>query len=71
MLNLDTEDLGIYHNGEVECLGLCQLARLHAQQVGKTLSTIPVIEFSETFFQHSTLDNIKTNRNGDLACGHE
>ena len=34
MLNLNTEDLGVYHNGEVECLGLCHLARLHAQQVG-------------------------------------
>ena len=33
MLNLNTEDLGVYHNGEVECLGLCHLARLHAQQV--------------------------------------
>ena len=33
MLNLNTEDLGVYHNGEVECLGLCHLAKLHAQQV--------------------------------------
>ena len=33
MLNLNTEDIGVYHNGEVECLGLCHLAKLHAQQV--------------------------------------
>ncbi len=33
MLNLNTADLSVYHNGEVECLALCHLARLHASQV--------------------------------------
>ena len=32
LLNLETSDAGVYHNGEAECLGLCQLAILHADQ---------------------------------------
>lgn len=32
MLNLHTAEFGVYHNGEAECLGLCHLAMLHADQ---------------------------------------
>ena len=33
MLNLNTSLMGVYHNGDCECIALCHLARLHADQV--------------------------------------
>jgi anaphase-promoting complex subunit 5 len=32
MLHLNTSDQGVFHNGEAECIALCQLARLQAEQ---------------------------------------
>jgi len=32
-LSLNSQESGVYHNSEAECVCLCQLARLHADQV--------------------------------------
>ena len=33
ILNLDTSDNGIYYNGESVCIALCNIAKLHAENV--------------------------------------
>ncbi len=69
MLNLNTEDLGVYHNGEVECLGLCQLARLHAQQVcdiGARRSV--VIERTGEIQNFSLTARSSSTANSDKGC---
>jgi hypothetical protein len=33
MLNLNTTEQGVYHNGEAECLALSNLALIHAHKV--------------------------------------
>ena len=36
ILNLDTSDNGVYYNGESVCLALCNIAKLHAENVSIT-----------------------------------
>ena len=33
ILNLDTSDNGVYYNGESVCIALCNIAKLHAENV--------------------------------------
>ena len=39
ILNLDTSDNGIYYNGESVCIALCNIAKLHAENVSSYEST--------------------------------
>ena len=39
VLSLNSQDAGVYRNSEAECVSLCHVARLHADQVIGSLSS--------------------------------
>ena len=40
ILNLDTSDNGVYYNGESVCIALCNIAKLHAENVSHMSSDV-------------------------------
>ena len=53
MLHLNTSDQGVFHNGEAECIALCQLARLHADKGDYDLA-FDILDSAKHRFPHNS-----------------
>ena len=50
ILHLDTSEHGVFFNGEAICIAMCNLARLHAHKVRKTLNHYCVSFLTNQYF---------------------